>query len=149
MATEKLYNTIHIFGFGLTQVISKGKNVQTSTDSVIVQANNVIDNVWANKPANYDGTKEYHAINIFDDLFADWQPKIKGEKGFRVKFENLDSTHLDNLANAVYATAPVEPATETTPNIAPAVAPVVEPATTIIEPPAPDMTAPPMPDTTT
>jgi len=129
MATEQLYNTIHIFGFGIVQVIGKEKNVQTSIDSVIVQCNNVIDNIWANKPADYVGTKEYHAVNIFNGLFADWQAKIKGEEGFRIELKNLDSVLIEDLVNAVYATEPVEPTIE----------PVVTP---IVEPPAPDMTEP-------
>ena len=135
MATEQLYNTIHIFGFGTVQVISKEKNVQNAITNVSAAANAVIDNVWNNKPADYVGTKEYHAVNIFNGLFADWQAKIKGEKGFRIELENLDSVLIEDLANAVYDTVP-------TTIVEPVVAPVVEPVAPIIEPPAPDMTEP-------
>jgi len=97
------YNTIHIFGFGLVQAIYKDRNVQASITKVSAEANAVINNLWDNKPADYDGTKEYHAINIFNGLFADWQPKIKGEKAFRVKFDKLNSSVIDSLTTATEA----------------------------------------------
>jgi hypothetical protein len=135
MATEQLYNTIHIFGFGVVQVISKEKNVQTAITNVSAAANSVIDNIWANKPADYVGTKEYHAVNIFNGLFADWQAKIKGEKGFRIELNNLDSVLIEDLANAVYATEPAV--------VEPIVAPIDTPIDTpVVEPPAPDMNEP-------
>jgi len=97
------YNTIHIFGFGLVQAIYKDRNVQASITKVSAEANAVINNLWDNKPADYDGTKEYHAINIFNGLFADWQPKIKGEKAFWVKFDKLNSSVIDSLTTATEA----------------------------------------------
>lgn len=95
------FNTIHIFGFGVVQVIGKDFNVQTKIANVQAQADACINEVWSKKPANSTGTKEYHAINIFNDMFADWQPKNKGEKGFRTKYDQLDSSLFESLANAV------------------------------------------------
>jgi hypothetical protein len=95
------FNTIHIFGFGVVQVIGKNFNKQVPIADVQVWADACIDNVWSNKPVDNTGTKEYHAINIFNDLFADWQPNIKGEKGFRTKYDQLDSTLFDGLVTAV------------------------------------------------
>jgi hypothetical protein len=100
------YNTIHIFHFGTVQVIGKDTNIQTSITSVQTEAQAVIDNVWSKKPSDNNGTKEYHAINIFEGMFADWQPKVKGEKGFRTKIADLDSTLIDALAQAVKNTQP-------------------------------------------
>ena len=70
------FNTIHIFGFGTVQVIGKDLNVQTSITNVQAQATACIDNVWSKKPADNTATKEYHAVNIFSGMFADWQTKI-------------------------------------------------------------------------
>jgi len=95
------FNTIHIFGFGVVQVIGKDFNVQTAISNVQVQADACIDNVWSKKPSGNNTTKEYHAINVFDDAFADWQPKIKDEVGFRTKYEELDATLFNALAESV------------------------------------------------
>ena len=112
------FNTIHIFGFGTVQVIGKDLNVQTSITNVQTQVNACIDNVWSKKPEDSTITKDYHAVNIFSGMFADWQTKIKGEKGFRTKYEDLDDSLFQTLAQAVIDAQP-----------APA-------------PPAPDMSAP-------
>jgi len=101
------FNTIHIFGFGTVQVIGKDLNVQTSITNVQAQATACIDNVWSKKPADNTATKEYHAVNIFSGMFADWQTKIKGEKGFRVKYEDLDGSLFETLAQAVIDAQPV------------------------------------------
>jgi hypothetical protein len=102
------FNTIHIFGFGTVQVITETQNVQADISLVQAQADACIDNVWANKPADYTGTKSYHAINTFYDMFSDWQPNVQGEQGYRVEYANLDSSLFEALASAVLA-LPVEP----------------------------------------
>lgn len=94
------FNTIHIFGFGLVQVIGKDFNHQVKISQVQNEANACIDNVWAQVPSP-PITNQYHAINIFNGMFADWQSKVKGEKGFRTKYDLLDSTLFDALAEAV------------------------------------------------
>ena len=101
-----MFNTIHIFEFGTVQVITDTKNVQCPISDVQVQADACIDNVWTNAPADYSGTKSYHAINTFYGLFSDWQPNVEGEEGFRVEYQNLDNQLFIDLANAVLALNP-------------------------------------------
>lgn len=108
------FNTIHIFGFGTVQVITDTQNVQADISLVQAQADACIDNVWANKPADYTGTKSYHAINTFYDMFSDWQPSVKGETGFRAQYSDLDGSLFEALASAVLA-LPVEPVQEEQP----------------------------------
>ena len=95
------FNTIHIFGFGVVQVIGKDFNIQAPIFSVQSQANACIDNLWSTKPSDNTSTKQYHAINVFDNMFADWQSKIKGEKGFRTEYKDLDASLFEALAQAV------------------------------------------------
>lgn len=104
------WNTIHIFGFGTVQVISDTQNIQAPFTSVAVEAQAVVDNVWANKPADYVGTETYHAINNFNTMFSDWLPNTPDAKSFRVEAANLDQALLDALAEAVL----VEQTTTTT-----------------------------------
>lgn len=96
------WNTLHIFGFGDVQVIAKaGGKTKKATDLTKLQA--VVDNIWSNKPQDHTGTKEYHAINIFEGMFADWQSKTKGEKGYRVKSDSLDLQIIQQLVDEILA----------------------------------------------
>lgn len=90
------FSTIHIYGYGETQIIGQDLNKKVLTSSLTtVQA--VIDNVYSNKPADNNAGTEYHAINIFDDMFADYIPSTKGEDSFRVPYADLDATLIDAL----------------------------------------------------
>lgn len=100
------FNTIHIFGFGVVQVIGKDLNVQCPITSVQAQADACINEVWFTKPNDYVGTKDYHAINIFNTMFADWKPKTKGEIPFRLKYNELNNSLFEALAQAVINAQP-------------------------------------------
>lgn len=95
------WNTLHIFGFGTVQAISDTENVQAPIAAFQTEVNAVVDNVWANKPADYTGEKTYHAINNFNTLFSDWLPSSPNAESFRVEAANLDQSLLDALATAV------------------------------------------------
>ena len=104
------WSTLHIFSFGDVQVITKdGGATKKASDLTKLQA--VIDNVWSFKPAESPITKEYHAINIFEGMFADWQPKQPKEKGFRTEYAKLDNATIQALIDEVLA--PVPPVTPT------------------------------------
>lgn len=97
---DSKFKVIHIFGFGTVQLITEGFSIQASITKVQNEANACIDNVWSKKPSD-NSIKEYHAINIFSKSFVDWQTKVEGEKGFRTKYEELDDSLFQNLAQAV------------------------------------------------
>ena len=98
----KNFNTIHIFGYGETQLISSDSNKKVAT-SVLTKVQAVIDNVYSKKPADNNAGTEYHAINIFNDMFADYQPKTREEKSFRVKYVDLDATLINELVEEIKA----------------------------------------------
>jgi len=100
MATE--YNVLHIFGFGDVQV-NKQDGGKTKKAIELTKLQAVIDNVWSKKPSNNAATKEYHAINIFNGMFADWQTKVKGQKGYRTEYSELDETLIKELVEEVLA----------------------------------------------
>ena len=114
------FKTIHIFGFGTVQVIKKDSNVQALKNDVATAADAVIDEVWDKRPTDHTGQKEYHAINVFQNLFVDWQPKEK-IKGFRIKMSELNSTLFDNLVDEIdflnlqNQNAPITPTPSTPP----------------------------------
>jgi hypothetical protein len=96
------FNTIHIFGYGETQLISSDSNKKVAT-SVLTKVQAVIDNVYSKKPTDNNAGTEYHAINIFNDMFADYQPKTREEKSFRVKYVDLDATLINELVEEIKA----------------------------------------------
>lgn len=98
----KNFETIHIFGYGETQVITSDLNKKNAT-SILKKVQAVIDDVYSKKPADNNAGTEYHAINIFNGMFADFIPKTKGEKSFRVKYEYLDSNIINELVNEIKA----------------------------------------------
>lgn len=102
MATTTEWSTLHIFGYGETQLIGNDFNKKVNT-SVLTTAQAVIDNVYSFKPEGNTATKEYHAINIFNDMFADWQTSQQGVDGWRVEYSELDATLVDALVAEVVA----------------------------------------------
>ena len=94
--------TLHIFGFGDVQVISQGGSV-TKPASSLTSLQSVVDNVWSTKPVGYIGVEDYHAINIFESLFADWLPNDNKEKDFRTQYADLDIVAIQALVDEVLA----------------------------------------------
>lgn len=97
-------STLHIFGYGETQVIGKDGETSVSkkvTSSELTGVQAVVDNVYFKKPADNTASADIHAVNIFNNMFADFQPK-EG-KGFRVKWEDLDKALVDALVAEVLA----------------------------------------------
>ncbi len=100
------FNTIHVFGYGETQLISKDVNFKCNT-SELTSVAAVVANVYSKKPADSDASAEYHAVNIFNDMFADYQPQT-GKEGFRVKWADLDASLIDALVAELTAKAAAE-----------------------------------------
>ena len=91
------YNTLHIFGYGECQVITDTENKKVPT-SDCPSAQDVVNMVYAFKPADNPSTSNYHAVNIFNDMFADYQ-SIEGN--FRVDYSELDSELIDQLVTEI------------------------------------------------
>lgn len=88
------FSTIHIFGYGETQLIKEDYNEKVPTADLSA-APPVVANVYAQKPQDSDASADYHAVNIFHGMFADFQPKTG--KGFRVEWAKLDVGLIDAL----------------------------------------------------
>ena len=78
--------TIHIFGYGETQ-INADYSFKDATES-FEKALALVDAVWAKKPADSLLTEKlYHVIHIFNGTDIRWQT----ENGFSLKDEEIDS----------------------------------------------------------
>lgn len=96
------YKTIHIFNFGIVQVIGKDFNVQTKISNVQSEVDACIDNIWSKNETNIQ--KDYHSINVFNNNFAIWNTRIKNENGFKVDYSDLDASLFEALVTSVKAT---------------------------------------------
>ena len=94
-----MYNTLHIFGYGECQVITDTENKKVPT-SDCPSAQDVVDMVYAFKPVDNNAGTDYRAINIFNDMFADYQSP---EGNFRVDYSELDSALIDQLVSEIEA----------------------------------------------
>ena len=87
-----IYNTLHIFGYGETQVITETENKKVATDSIVgVQA--VVDDLYSKKPADNPATTDYRVITILNDMFADYSDEEGNH--FRVDYSELNAALID------------------------------------------------------
>jgi hypothetical protein len=56
--------TIHIFGYGETQVISAELSKKINSSS-LTKVKPLVDAIWAKKPKDSKAEEKYHAINFF------------------------------------------------------------------------------------
>lgn len=89
------WNTLHIFGYGETQVITDTENKKVASD-LLSDVQPVVDNVYSLKPADSDASADYRTINIFNGLFVDYSDN-EGRR-FRVEYSELDSALIEELA---------------------------------------------------
>lgn len=107
------WSTLHIFGYGETQLIGDNFNYKTSTSN-LASAPAVVADVYSKKPDGSDASSDYHAVNIFNDMFADYQPN--SGSGFRVQYAELNQVLIDALVEEILA---ISVTTTTTTTIAP------------------------------
>jgi hypothetical protein len=100
--TETQWSTLHIFGYGETQLIGNNFNKKVPT-SVLTTVQAVIDNVYSFKPEGNTATEQYHAINIFNNMFADWQTAQQGVEGWRVNYSELNNVAIDAVVAEIIA----------------------------------------------
>lgn len=105
-------NTLHLFGYGEVQVI--GKDGETSINkkvatSALSHVQPLVNNMYSKRRPENKSPNEYHAINIFNGMFADYN--TKGDfSNWRVQWYGIDQQLIDNLVNEVLAYTP--PVTE-------------------------------------
>ena len=57
--------TLHIFGYGETQVNGDEFSVKVKT-TTLLKVQPLVDAIWALKPADSQAEQKFHAINIFN-----------------------------------------------------------------------------------
>ena len=56
--------TIHIFGYGETQINSKDLSIKVKTTE-LTKVQPLVDAIWANKPEDSTATENFHVIHLF------------------------------------------------------------------------------------
>ena len=84
--------TLHIFGYGETQINSKDFSVKVKTNT-LTKVQPLIDAVWNNKPQDSDAEQKFHAINIFNNN----EIRYMSKKGFTLKTTESLKVLIDEL----------------------------------------------------
>jgi hypothetical protein len=84
--------TLHIFGYGETQINGDEFSVKVKTDT-LTKVQPLVDAVWSLKPADSTAVQQFHAINVFD--FNDVRYMTKD--GFNVKVTPALKTLIEDL----------------------------------------------------
>jgi hypothetical protein len=72
--------TIHIFGYGETQINSKELSLKVKTTD-LTKVQPLVDAIWSKKPEDSNAEQKFHAINLFG--FND--VRYMSKDGFDVK----------------------------------------------------------------
>ena len=89
--------TIHIFGYGETQINSKDLSVKVATSS-LTNVTPLVQAIFAKKPQDNTSVVDgYHAINLFAYKDIRWSSKGKDVKGFDVKNDEALKPLIDAL----------------------------------------------------
>lgn len=92
------FNTLHIFGYGETQVISDTENKKVAS-SELSGVQSVVDNIYSLKPVDNNAGLDYRTINIFNGLFVDYSDN-QGNN-FRVDYSEVNEALIDALVTEV------------------------------------------------
>jgi hypothetical protein len=99
--------TIHIFGYGETQLISKENNDKYATDK-LTKVTALVDAIWGLKPEEVKGEKKYQVIHFFNHNDIRWL----GEESFNLKDEESLIPLIDELIAEMTTFETVEETTE-------------------------------------
>ena len=89
------YNTLLIFGYGQTQLITDTDNILVDS-SALSSLDAVIEDVYSNKPASNRSATDYIRIAIYNSDFADWVNNNPDDY-FKVAYFELNQSLIDLL----------------------------------------------------
>lgn len=103
------FNTIHVFGFGDTQVI--GEKNGTVKSETLTKLTALVDHIKTFKPEDVTLT-DYHVIHIFNGMDVRYLGKgtenKKDKTSFSVKMSEIDATILGDFTAEAIAAIPAE-----------------------------------------
>lgn len=97
--TNPSWNTIHIFGYGETQLNGLGLSKKFSTTD-LDKVQDVIDNVLSLKPTDVESS-DYHCIHIFKDDKVLFISKNSQSFNFTINYTEIDALKVDALVQEI------------------------------------------------
>jgi len=91
----KNYNTLLIFGYGQTQLITDTDSKLVNSDE-LVSLNAVIQDIYSKKPLENKSQEDYTRIAIYNNDFADWVNNNPDDY-FKVSYTELNQSLIDSL----------------------------------------------------
>lgn len=101
------FSTIHVFGYGETQIIGSDLNFKTATTG-LSKATAFVDYVKSQRPADV-AEDDYHVIHVFHGNRVSYLSKERGNN-FSINWADLDATTLDELSTELISLIPTDPA---------------------------------------
>jgi len=105
----KQFSTIHIFGYGETQIIGNDNNEKIQS-SELISLTAFVDHVKTFLPSTGVTLTNYHVIHIFEGSDVRYlgvgTEDRKEETSFSVKYDQINLTLLDTLVNEVISLLP-------------------------------------------
>jgi hypothetical protein len=89
------YNTLLIFGYGQTQLITD-TNTYLVDSSTLPSLDAVIENVYSNKPIDNKSQEDFTRIAIYNNDFADWVNNNPNDY-FKVPYSELNQSLINSL----------------------------------------------------
>lgn len=89
------YNTLLIFGYGQTQLITDTDSKLVNSDELL-SLNAVIDDIYSKKPLENKAQEDYVRIAIYNNDFADWV-NSNPDDYFKVSYSELNQVLIDSL----------------------------------------------------
>ena len=89
------YNTLLIFGYGQTQLITNTESKIVNSDELL-SLNAVINDIYSKKPLENNSQQDYIRIAIYNNDFSDW---VNGNPNdyFKVPYNELNQALIDSL----------------------------------------------------
>jgi len=89
------YNTLLIFGYGQTQLITNTESKIVNSDELL-SLNAVIENIYSQKPLDNKSQEDFTRIAIYNGDFADWVNNNPDDY-FKVSYSELNQALIDSL----------------------------------------------------
>jgi len=93
------WKALHIFEYGQVQLVSNTENKLVDSN-LCPSTQDVVNMVYSHKPEGNGATNDFDVINIFNDLFAEYQ---SNSGVFRVDYSELDLALIERLVLEIEA----------------------------------------------
>lgn len=93
------WTTIHVFGYGESQMIGPDKNGATTNSNLNTLAPLVSYLASMQQAGTTINMEQLFALNMFNQLFVDFFPNNKDNKMQRFELDGLDMSYINNLAD--------------------------------------------------